>query len=78
MQKTSDINVVETRALPTPAPLLAQIAAGNQSLMDAMIESNLGAGHQAFRTGCATAFPSPTRASTGRRPRPWRAKPTPP
>jgi 3-deoxy-7-phosphoheptulonate synthase len=28
--------------------LLAQIAAGNQSIMGAMIESNLGAGNQPF------------------------------
>jgi len=52
--------------------LLQQIAAGNTSLMGAMIESNLEAGSQPFPsraknfvTGCR----SPTRASTGRPPK---------
>ncbi len=62
--------------------LLAQITAGNTSIMGAMIESNLRRRQPALprnpRTNCATAFPSPTPASTGRRPQNSCVKSTPP
>ncbi len=61
--------------------ILAQITAGNTSIMGAMVESNLGAGSQTFPNRaptCAMASPSPTPASTGPPPKPSCARSTPP
>jgi 3-deoxy-7-phosphoheptulonate synthase len=57
--------------------VLTQIAAGNTSILGAMIESNLHAGNQPFPQPKEKLLPSPTAASTGPRRKNSFAKSTP-